>query len=276
MKKLLISLALAVGILAGAQAQQTQFYGVSPDKFVQLLEQTQKMPRENALIITEQTMKVLSSDPKGYRKGLEVALKRLSDPTDPIHNEDLYLAVLKHATESFVLSNNEKARPKALYESAKKNSVGTAAADIDYVTPDGQQANLLNNDNRTTLVYFNDPDCDACAQVKANLDQSTIIKQAVETGRLRVVAINPMDNEKLWKKTEMPAWIINGWNKSQTINEGGSYDLPTLPIFFLLAQDNTVLLKNEASLKRIEKAVTLVMSSPQASSADLANLLFIK
>lgn len=276
MKKIIISLIIAISSLASATAQQTQFFGMSPDKFVTLLTQTQKMPRENAVLIIKQTMEVLGTDPKSYRKGLDIALSRLGNPTDSIHNEDFYLEVLKHAANSYVLSNNEKARPQALLESAMKNTIGTIAADIDYITADGNKSNLLNNDNRFTLVYFNDPDCDACAKVKENLDASAFVKQAVETGVLRVVAINPMDNEKLWKKTTMPSWIVNGWNKSQSINNGGSYDLPTLPVFFLLGRDNVVLLKNEASLKRIEKAVALLMTNTQTDSKTLANLLFIK
>ena len=275
MKKIILTIALAIGAALTAPAQD-QFFGLDPDKFMKLIEQTQKMPRDNAMLIVEQTMQVMSTNPKSYRKVLEIVTDRLGNPSDSLHNEDVYMAVLKHATQSFVLSNNEKMRPKALLESAMKNRVGVKASDIDYITDKGEKANLLNNDNRFTLLYFNDPDCDACAKVKENLQASTAIKQAVETGIVRVVAINPMANEKLWKKTQMPAWVTNGWNKSQSINDGGSYDLPTLPVFYVLGRDNTVLAKNEASLKRIEKLVTKIMAMPDADSATLANLLFSK
>lgn len=275
MKKFILAIALAIGAAFTAPAQE-QFFGLDPDKFMKLIEQTQKMPRDNAMLIVEQTMQVMSTNPKSYRKALDMVLNRLSDPTDSLHNEDVYMAVLKHATESFVLSNNEKMRPKALLESAMKNRIGKTANDIDYITDKGEKGNLLNNDKRFTLLYFNDPDCDACAKVKENLQASAAIKQAVETGIVRVVAINPMANEKQWKKTQMPAWVTNGWNKSQSINDGGSYDLPTLPVFYVLGRDNTVLAKNEASLKRIEKVIAIIMSSPDADSETLANLLFNK
>lgn len=275
MKKFFLSIALAFALTNIAQAQSS-FFGIAPEKFVNLLLQVQKMPRDNAMLIVDQTMKVMAESPKGYRKALELALPRLGEPTDTIHNEDLYIAVLKHAATSPVLSSNEKARPKALLESALKNSNGTVAADIDYVTPDGKKGNLLNNDNKFTLVYFNDPDCDACAKVKENLDASSTVKQAVESGLMRVVAINPMANEKLWKKTAMPQWIINGWNKSQSINEGGSYDLPTLPVFFVLGRDNTVLVKNEASLKRIERIVTAITANADKDSKNLMETMYNK
>ncbi len=275
MKKFCLTFAVLMALLTTAQTH-TQFFGVDTNRFISLITQAEKLPRDNAILLVEQTMKVMSDSPKGYRKALEVTLNRLGDTTDSIHNEDLYLTVLKHAASSNVLSNTEKVRPQALLESATKNCTGSVAADIDYVTSDGDKHNSADNDNKFTLLYFNDPDCDACALVKERLGASATIKNAVDSGLVRVLAVNPMNNEKLWKKTAMPEWVINGWNKSQSINEGGSYDLPTLPVFFVLARDNTVLLKNEPSLKRIEKAVTLLSSNPDADNDTLINLLFTK
>lgn len=273
MKKLFLSLAVVFGTACTALAQG-QFYSVNPDKVVSMVTQLTKLPHDNALMILDQALQAMASDGKSYRKGFEIISQRLGDPTDSIHNEEMYIAVLKHATKSYVLSSSEKARPQALLEIAMKNRPGQAAADIDYVTIKGKQDNLLNNDNKLTLVFFNDPDCESCALVKENLAASAAVKQAVDAGSMRVVAINPMNNEKLWKKTSMPEWVENGWNKSQSVNEGGSYDLPTMPLFYLLAGDNTVLVKNEASLKRIEKALAVIAANPTADSATLATLLF--
>lgn len=272
MKKFILSLALTLAMGNVAHAQD-QFFGINPDKFIALISTAKKMPHDNAMLIVGQTMKVLSTSPKGYRKALDTAIMRLSDPTDSIHNEEMLIAILTDASKSMVLSNNERMRPQALLESALKNRIGTKAADVDFVSTDGKTYNLLNNDNRFTLVYFNDPDCDACGKVKENLAASTVVKQAFDTGLLKVVAINPMNNEKEWKKVQMPSWIVNGWNKSQTINNG-SYDLPNLPVFFLLGRDNTVLLKNEASLKNIEKAIKTVMTKCDEDPTTLAKLLF--
>ena len=273
MKKIIFTLAIMLVSATLAHAQGA-FYNIDPEKFVTLLDKSQQLDRDNAIFIVKQTMKVMGEDPKSYRKSLEMATERLSDPTDSIHNEDLLIAVLQSAVESFVLSSNEKLRPQAMLDAALKNRIGEVATDINYVTPDGKQGNLLNNDNCYTLVYFNDPDCDACAKVKENLANSAVVKQAVDAGTLKVVAINPESNEKLWKKAKFPEWITNGWDKSQAINKNETYALPTLPVFFLLGRDNVVLLKNEASLKRIEGAITKVLADPDATSAALAKLLF--
>ena len=49
--------------------------------------------------------------------------------------------------------------------------------------------------------------------------------------------------------------LINGWNQSQQIEYAELYDLPTLPCFYLLDKDYTVLIKNEGSLNKVEKVL---------------------
>lgn len=273
MKKLILGIVIALATINATQAQ-TPFFGVDQNKVVSLVSQAEKMPHDNAILIINTTFQALSNNPKAYRKALDTVLPRLSEPTDSMHNEELYITVLKHATSSLTLTNSEKELPKALLQQALKNKVGDPATDIDFVTTDGKKQNLLNNDNKYTLVYFNDPDCDACAKVKENLNVSETIKKAVADGKMRVVAINPMSNEKLWKKTSMPEWIVNGWNKSQSINNDGTYDLPTLPVFFLLSTDNTVLLKNEASLQRVEKVVEKILNGNATSAEEIIKNIF--
>ena len=56
----------------------------------------------------------------------------------------------------------------------------------------------------------------------------------------------------LWKKAKYPKMMINGWNQSQSIEQGELYDLPTLPCFYLLDKDYKVLIKNEGSLNKVE------------------------
>ena len=69
--------------------------------------------------------------------------------------------------------------------------------------------------------------------------------------------------------------MVNGWDKKQAIENDGIYAMPaTLPVFYLLAPDNTVLMKNEPSLKRIESALGKVMTSSDKNPKSLAKLLF--
>ena len=272
MKKLFFSAVLAI---ASCLCCSAQFHGINLDKLASLVQQASTLPKDNAIVVMSSTMTALSENPMGYRKALEFAETRLGNPADSIHNEELYIACLEHATQSFVLSNSEKSRPRLLLEAAKKNRIGTPAADIEYVTPDGKLHHLNDPCEQFTLVYFNDPDCDACEKVKARMDQSPTLKSYVDQGLLQVIAIYPEDNQKLWKKASYPAWMINGWDKKQTIENEGTYMMPaSLPVFYLLSPDKIVLMKNEPSLNRIEAALNKVMASANKDPQALAALLF--
>lgn len=272
MKKLIFSAILAITACLSGSAQ---FYGIDVDKLSLLFQQAAKLPQENAVIVVSSTMNALAQNPQGYRKALEFAENRLGNPADSLHNEEMYIACLEHAANGYVLGNNEKERPKLLLDMAKKNRIGTMAADIEYVTTDGKTHHLNAPCEQYTLLYFNDPDCDACQKVKANLENSATVKDLVNQNLLKVVAIYPESNQKLWKKASYPTWMINGWDKKQAIENEGTYVMPaTLPVFYLLAPDKTVLMKNEPSLKRIESALTKVMTSADNNPQSLAKLLF--
>lgn len=272
MRKLFLFIILSIASCLGCSAQ---FYGIDLDKLSLLVRQASTLPKDNALLVMNSTMTALSENPSGYRKALEFAESRLGNPADSMHNEELYIACLEHATTSYVLGNSEKERPRLLLEAAKKNRIGTPASDLEYVTPDGQTHHLSEACEQYTLVYFNDPDCDACARVKSRMEQSQTLKGYVDQGLLKVIGIYPESNEKLWKKSTFPSWIVNGWDKKQQIENESTYAMPaSLPVFYLLAPDKTVLLKNEPSLKRIESALDKVMLSTDKNPQSLATLLF--
>ena len=271
MKKLILLALVAVMSLAG---RGQQFFGIDVNKLSLLIAQTVQLPHDNAKIVLQSTMTALEKNPSGYRKALEFAENHLGNPADSLHNETLYYSVLEHAVKGFVLSNSEKQRPKLLLELAQRNKIGSAATDIAYVTPDGKAGSLAGLKGKFVLLYFNDPDCDACAKTKEALERSSV-RQAVEKGDLAALAINPEDNEKKWKKTDYPAWMVNGWDKAQVINGEQTYVMPAqLPVFYLISPDGVVLMKNEASLKRMESAIEKALGSADKSADALVKLLF--
>ena len=134
--------------------------------------------------------------------------------------------------------------------------IGSVANDFDYVTPKDKTVRHLKElkaDN--ILVYFNNPDCESCETVKQRLATNELINQLVNDKKLIVLAIYPYDDQKLWKKSKYPDMMINGWNQSRNIEYNELYDLPTLPCFYLLNRSQTVLMKNEGSLKKVEAAL---------------------
>ena len=260
MKKLIFTAILAIAGWFTVQAQSKP----APDKFNSFIEQIAQQDPAKAVILMNATMETLTSDPGSYRQMLELAERRFSDPADPIHNEALYMAVLEHATEKYVLSAAEREKQRLLLEGAKKNKIGSVATNFDYVTPNDKEVHQLKDlqaDN--ILIYFNNPDCESCEVVKERLATNEYIKQLVKDKKLIVLAIYPYDDQKLWKKAKYPEMMINGWNQSRSIEYNELYDLPTLPCFYLLDKDHKVMMKNEGSLNKVEAE----LKQPSAAQA---------
>lgn len=259
MKKLIITAIIAITGWLMTQAQSAP----TPERYNAFIEQMAQLEQAKAEFMLNATLETLSKDPKAYRQMLELAERRFSDAADPIHNEGLYMAALKHATENYVLSNAEKEKQRLLLEGAKKNMIGSIAADFDYITADGkteQHLKELKADN--ILIYFNNPDCQSCETVKERLSSNELINKLVNEKKLIVLAIYPYDDQNLWKKTNYPNMMINGWNKSRQIEYAELYDLPTLPCFYLLDKDFRVLVKNEGSLNKVE-AILKNLTTPK-------------
>ncbi|MBR5726118.1 MAG: DUF5106 domain-containing protein [Muribaculaceae bacterium] len=264
MKKFFLAVIVALAAMTNGQAQSMP----APEKFNDYLEQMAQLPQRNAEFMMKATMETLVSNPKAYRQMMELAERRFSDAADPIHNEGLYLQVLKHATENYVLSGAEREKQRLLLEGAKKNMIGSVAADFDYITPGNKKVCHLKDlkaDN--ILVYFNNPDCESCETVKERLANNELINQLVNNKKLIVLAIYPYDDNKLWKKSNYPKMMINGWNQSRSIEQGELYDLPTLPCFYLLDKDFKVLIKNEGSLNKVEAKLKELTSASEVGPA---------
>lgn len=270
MKKLIIAVIIAITGWINVQAQSSP----APEKYNSFLEQMAQLEQVKAEFMMKATLETLAKDPKAYRQMLELAEKRFSDAADPIHNEGLYMTALKHATDNFILSAAEKERQRLLLEGAKKNMIGSTAADFDYITPNDKTVHHL-KDLRADyiLIYFNNPDCESCETVKERLNGNELINQMVNDKKLIVLAIYPYDDQKLWKKAKYPKMMINGWNQSRNIEYAELYDLPTLPCFYLVDKQFKVIVKNEGSLNKVEaklKELTTAMEvgpAPAPTSA---------
>jgi len=249
LKKIIFTVIAATAVWLNAQAQIMP----APERYNDYIEQVATLEQPKAEFLMDATMQALADNPKGYRQMMDLAERRFSDAADPIHNEGLYMVVLKHALEKSTLSSSEKERQRLLLAGAKKNMIGTVAADFDYITPNSKTVCHL-KDLKTDyiLVYFNNPDCQSCETVKQRLESNELINQLVNDKKLTVLAIYPYDDQKLWKKAKYPKMMINGWNQSHQIEYAELYDLPTLPCFYLMDKDLKVMMKNEGSLNKVE------------------------
>lgn len=264
MNKIIIAALVAIAGWFSAQAQSVP----APERYNELINQIAELDQRKAEFLMNATMETLVKDPKGYRQMMELAEKRFSDAADPIHNEGIYMVVLKHASENYVLSAAEREKQRLLLEGAKKNMIGKVATDFDYVTPKDKTVHHLKDLKADyILVYFNNPDCESCEAVKERLAVNELINQLVNEKKLIVLGIYPYDDQKLWKKAKYPSMMINGWNQSRNIEYNELYDLPTLPCFYLLDKDYKVLIKNEGSLNKVEAKLKDLLTPAEAGPA---------
>jgi hypothetical protein len=243
----MLIIALATSMTADAEEQLTP--GM-------ILNRIEAMPREAAKAemtkLLDATVQMRSKEYKQLTASLE---EMLSEPTWDSHNEELFALLIEHAANASCLSDNERLRPKSLLDVVRKNAPGKVANDIDYETLDGTSHKLSDITTDYTLIYFNDPECLSCAKVKERLDTTTLLKSMVSDSTLTVVGIYPYDNVDEWKQEYFPSYIINGWDYEQKVDGEQTYDLMTIPMFYLLDRDKRVILKNEASLNRVLKVL---------------------
>lgn len=168
------------------------------------------------------------------------------DPNSPMKNEDLFILLCKGMEQTPNVP--EYIKDRAIYERvmAEKNRVGTQAADIVYTLASGQQGRLHALKAPYTLVFFHNPDCHTCAEIKQAMQQSLLLKDKISKGQLKVLTIYPDEDVALWRShlNEMSKEWINAYDKGQVLSLEGRYHLASIPSFYLLDQDKKVLLKD--------------------------------
>lgn len=266
----ILLLLLIVAIVAMTDAVHAQ--NNTPDHTLATIE---VMPRDKAINeMTKWLDAAAKAGKKEYKKLIASLEEMLSEPTWNYHNEELFALVMEHAAKASCLSDNERLRPKTMLDITRKNAPGTVAHDIEYETLDGTHGKLSEITTPYTLIYFNDPECLSCAKVKERLDTCTTLKNMASDNILTVIGIYPYDNVEEWHLEPFPNYIINGWDCKQEIESKQTYDLMTMPLFYLLDRDKHVILKNEASLNHVLRALNTLKGMENSDIEAKLNAVF--
>lgn len=169
----------------------------------------------------------------------------LYDPFSPIHNENLYIPVLQYIVSSQTFDDLYKSRYKYQLEMALKNREGSMAVNFDYVLADGKQCSMYDLKADYILIYFNNPDCSECLDVKKKMTDSNILNLLIKKGLMTVLAIYPGEDIVLWKCVEYPFDWLNGYDKGGKLYARKLYSMKRMPSIYLLDKNKTVLLKEQ-------------------------------
>ncbi|MDH6358599.1 DUF5106 domain-containing protein [Parabacteroides sp. PF5-9] len=172
--------------------------------------------------------------------------KYLYDPNSPLRNEEFYISALEAILASPLTDETQRIRPAYLLELALKNRVGEKANNLTYTLADGQKKTLYSLTCEWLVLYFYNPDCEACRELTTLLKESPVIKSLQQKKQLQIVAIYPDEDLTAWKNhlSEMPTDWINGYDQTQTLKNDEVYDLKAIPTLYLLNKEKKVLLKD--------------------------------
>lgn len=182
----------------------------------------------------------------------ELAEFYLHDANSPYRNEELYIPILKALIGVSQIADIEKERYRYQLQKALMNRPGTKAADITLLTRECQTLRLADIDKDYVMLYFFNPDCNACRTVSAYITNSAIFKSLSDKGKMRIVAIYPDDDLSAWKKHIdhlAKWWLVTRYGEA---TDRDAYDLPAIPNLYLLDKDKKVILK-DATVEQIEK-----------------------
>jgi hypothetical protein len=178
-----------------------------------------------------------------------------SDPNSSFRNQRLYGYLLKAKLNSAYYNTYEKQAAQEKLRLLQQNNVGSQANDFIYITPAGYRKHMYDIKSNFSLLYFNNPDCPACKEMKAALNESSVISGMIKTGELKILAMYTDKDEKLWLdslKSYPPQWIA-GRDENEYLYTNKVYDLRAIPTIYLLDAQKKVLMKDATSVKEIEQ-----------------------
>lgn len=165
-----------------------------------------------------------------------------------------YINLLNQLLESPQVPVEEKERIRFQLASALKNKVGAKASDFTFEMKDKTTNTLYNISSDYIILYFNDPSCSDCLAVKQQLATSGKINDLIDEGRLVILSVCVEGRTEDWENQILPANWIDSCDELLRITDREVYDLPTLPVLYLLNKNHSVLLKN-TTVEKIENRI---------------------
>jgi hypothetical protein len=231
---------------------------------------TPNVSEKNALIYIDSTLNTTSRDSVAFRRTVIYLERSLSDPNSGYTNENLYIQVLKEKIKSAWYDRIEKAALRARLYLCMQNRKGKAANDFLYMTPKGYRKRMYGLRADLTILFFYNPECEACKNMKEAIAGSSLISNSLVSGELKILAVYTEKDIKLWQKhlSEMPENWIQGRDENDYLYNNNIYDLKAIPTIYLLDKNKKVLLKDCMFLSEIEQ--TIAFHTPSSTYLKLS------
>ncbi len=188
------------------------------------------------------------------------------DPNSPVLDEEIYLSALNGILAAQSLSDLDKMQYEYQHKICSLNRVGTPGADFAFrqlvsgtslpdssslmyspTPPKGYADKTLykNVKGEYTLLFFNNPDCNACGVILDAIKNSHL-QDLVQQKRLGIVAMYTDEDLSAWvrNREKYPAEWIYAFDHKLILRDNNIYGLRAIPSLYLLDKEKKVILKD--------------------------------
>ena len=183
---------------------------------------------------------------------MELGAEKLANPLSPMYDDALYIMFLEKIIAQEGVPEREYENARFNLSMANKNRVGAKAANFSYLKRNGKRSELGRTRGKYILLFMGDPECDICSVVKKELATSHLLEKCIEDGLLTVLSVCVEGETEMWKETPSPRKWIDACDDRQMIFGNLLYDIPGLPVLYLLDRKHRVVMKN-AQVSQIEE-----------------------
>lgn len=169
----------------------------------------------------------------------------LNNPASPARDGELYIRFLDAMLSVDSIPDAIRLRAQERLRTALLNRVGSTANDFTYIERSGAHGSLHSSGDTRILLVFYDPECPHCGDILDQIAKAPQINAAIAEGELTVLAVYAEGKREVWEhtKADMPAnWLV-GYDTTGILDRD-LYDLPAMPVLYLLAPDKKVILKD--------------------------------
>lgn len=187
------------------------------------------------------------ANPNNYQAIFNKIEKVFGTLYSPHWDETIYLAMLHNALNYNQLSKEKHSSYQIIYNLHNKNLAGEQVPNFPILWADSSVSTLYDVKSPYTLLYFQNPDCPSCSEMRERMAGNSLLNQAIDEGKITVVTLYFEGDEALWRRylTEKanPKYR-HGWDYTQKIEQEQLFDLRIIPFLFLLDQDKKVIKKD--------------------------------
>ena len=201
---------------------------------------------------------VAEKDSVAFHRTVNYLQEPLAGPNSVYRNTMLNIELQKAKLRSIWFSDSLKKEIKNEINLLLQNCIGERANDFIFINTEGSRRKLYDLKARYTLLFFYNPKCDACRDMKTMLGSSGIINKKLALGELKVLSVYTDRDEQIWLNhlSELPAYWVNGRDENEYLFRNRIYDLRAIPTVYLLDRNKKVILKDCMAIAEIERKLT--------------------